>query len=104
MSSYKPPFARMRQIVADKPPRPDAELLPVEELPANVEEALAQMPEPELEPEPEAIVEPEPEVVEYSVKNRKAELLSIADQLGVEADESMTKAEIIELLDDATED
>ena len=117
--SYKPPASRMRQLKADKPPRPQAPPDPV-----NVEEALAMAAvEPEVvEPEVVEVVEPEvvevvePEVVEvapepveeveaapeYSMATRKADLLAIADSLGVKADESMTKAQIIELLDAAT--
>lgn len=34
----------------------------------------------------------------YSMSNTKAELLAAAEEAGVEADESMTKAEILEAL------
>ncbi len=117
--SYKPPASRMRQLRADKPPRPQAPPDPI-----NVEEALAmaavepevvepevvEVPEPAPEPEvivPEVTVVSEPEAVvevpEYSMAILKADLLAIADSLGIKADESMTKAQIIELLDAATQ-
>jgi hypothetical protein len=42
------------------------------------------------------LVEPAPEV---SLSNKKAELLAAAESAGVEVDESMTKADIIEALE-----
>lgn len=114
--SYKPPASRMRTLRANKPPRPQGPPAP-----ANVEEALAEAVEPEVvvAPEPEVVepevveVAPEPieeaedpkvEVPEYGMLNRKAELLAIAESLGLDdANDGMTKAQIIELLDAATQ-
>lgn len=48
---------------------------------------------------PAELAEPLEEEVSLSKANKKAELLEAADAAGVEVDESMTKAEILEALD-----
>lgn len=155
MASYKPPFARMRQIKQNAPPRPA--------LPQNVEEALeavaaaqaagedvpdeirvpvgtsevvitpgpdktfgtaddvvqvepvvdaealvADLPagedEAEVE-EVEAVVEDEdeeaPKVAKpsYDMTDKKADLLAIAEAHGAAANDTMTKKQIIDVLD-----
>ena len=108
--SYKPPFARMRQIRRDAPPPIDWNQ------PANVEAALAQVPPP-VEPEPEAVfvieepapvvpapVDEDPEVKDEKVKPdwspqmKKAGLLSVALGMGLDVSESMTKGQIVAAL------
>lgn len=49
----------------------------------------------------ESAPEPEPEPEGLSMSNTKTELLEAAEAAGVEVDESMTKAEILEVLTDA---
>jgi len=126
MSSYKPPFARMRQIRANAPP-------PLSKYPQDVDAALAAVPEvPPVEEirvpvgAVEVIVEPGPDLKfgtaddhkhivqpggeapvdepaeaapKYDMTMKKAELAALADANGVEYPEGATKAEIVEALD-----
>lgn len=62
MSTYHPPFARMRQIKRDTPPRSPRDMAPVEvPAPANVTEALA------VTPEAVYVIE-EPEIIEKTLE------------------------------------
>ena len=115
--SYLPPFARMRQIRKAAAPRTPSVTDMGGTNPQNVEEALAAVdPEPEpvfvveisdpvddSEPpmaDPVAPVVADPIKIDASMK--KAELLALAEALGVEADDTMTKSQIIAVLRAAT--
>jgi hypothetical protein len=117
MSTYKPPFARMRQIKRDAPVRGGT--------PVNVEDAIDRLPavpmpvfvveEPEQPPAEEpavTVTQPEPEPVEavasqpvaaplgikFNPQAKKADLLAIATAAGLAVDDTMTKAQIIAAL------
>lgn len=112
MSSYLPPFARMRQIKQGTPARERAGV----PLGRNVEEALIQMAsEPVTEtiivvevPAPVIVLDPTPVVVEPEVvvpkrtkfdpSVKKADLIAIGLAAGLTLDDSMTKNEIIAAL------
>lgn len=55
-------------------------------------------PAPAPEPEPEPTVDNEPEV---SMKNTKAELLAVADAMGLDVNEDMVKREILAAIESA---
>lgn len=131
--SYKPPFARMREIRQNRPLRAS------QADPVNVEDALDRMPvpvfvveEPEqpsieepavvitqpepvvevetIEPEPVVEVEAiepvvaEPEVIKpvrpikFNPQAKKADLIALARSEGLVVDDTMTKAQIIVVL------
>lgn len=91
--SYRPPFARMRQIKAQAAETKMAAAPP--SAPAAPPSAPEPDPDPAPAPEPEASLDT---AVEFSTVMKKADLLSAAAQMGVQADESMTKAEIVAAL------
>ena len=121
--SYLPPFARMRQIRKAAAPRTPSVTDMGGTNPQNVEEALAA-----VEPEPVFVVEiPDPiddieppmadpvddieppmadpvaaDPIKIDASMKKAELLALAEALGVEADDTMTKSQIIAVLRAAT--
>ena len=152
MSSYLPPFARMRQIKRDVMPSPSAGIPDVQ--PRSVDEALAEMQAPEPEPvfvvevsdpaasqesiqEPDApksyidfeiedaphltqesqvvilpaalpVNEPPPEPVKRDTLQRKdvltmrkEVLMKTATDMGIVVDETMTKAQIVALINGA---
>jgi len=69
------------------------------------EEAPAPVPEPKPEPKPEPVVlEDEPtaeEEPELSMKNTKAEMLAVAEAMGLDLDENMVKKDILAAINDA---
>lgn len=114
----RPQRAPARPVAPTKPkvePEPEPEPVKMEAVAPVVEpepEAEAEVAEVEVEEEAEeAAVEPEPEAEEskaeepevaWKASMRKAELLSIAVDLGLEVTDSNTKAEILDALDGTT--
>lgn len=111
-SQYLPPFVTLRTAVAPEhtrepvpeTPPPVEEVKEVEEVSASVEDNAGVPSDPEAT-DPEAtdpeVTDPEVEVV-YNSRMRKAELLAVAESLGLEVTEENTRDEILVALDTAT--
>lgn len=73
-----------------EPPVVEAEPEPEVEAPVEPPTAPVAAPEPKVE---------EPPKLKWDMTMKKADLLAVADKLGAQADESMTKAQIVAALD-----
>ena len=105
--TYKPPFARMRQIRRDAPP-------PMSRSVPNVEAALARrietvfvVEEPEIpieevaapvEVEPDEPEEPKKDPPKFYLQMKKYDLLSAALGMGLAVDDGFTKTQILNAL------
>ena len=119
--TYKPPFARMRQIRRDAPPPmsrsvPNVEAalarrietvfvveepeIPIEEVAAPIEEVAAPIEEvaAPVEVEPDEPEEPKKDPPKFYLQMKKYDLLSAALGMGLAVDDGFTKTQILNAL------
>jgi len=81
------------------PDRMDSAVVAVLGFPESKKPKLNPAPTPPPKPKPKKPVPPKKQMrVEVSIKNTKAELLDVASKLGLDANDKLTKAKILEVL------